>query len=580
MKRVKLLKKVEGKAPTTTESLAQQLAKAPVISEDLAKISEALEQLQPNLKYMGLGQWEEIIKAVYLASKGSDQAFHLADEWSKAWVFYDAEAMRVRWESCAKYPTGDINENSLFAMVVHKQEREHELDALAQLPPLDYEEQRRRAAKAMDFRVTALDEEITKRRKRAPKAAPAPKPPTIEELAKPAKDIIASADILDLFAKSISRTLAGEVGTAKLLYLCATSRLFSNPMNAAIKGLSAIGKSHLRDQVLAYVPPEDVVAFTTVTEKALLYLPDDLGHKILSMAEAVGGKDQELQDYLIRELISSGRIEHLVPTKDEDGRWVTQRVVKDGPIMFVTTTTKPNLHAENETRIISLETDDSHMQTRRVMEKVAEIEGLGQETIKLANWHSYQRWLAAGESRVKIPFALTLARHPKLYDKAVRMRRDVRQVLNAIKAHALLHREHRKRDKDGRIIATIREDYTTIHRLMANRLAQGAGTKLKPNDQRVLDTVNDLQPDKPDEGVKVSMLIRKLGLDQATISRRLSKLVALGYVENLNPGKGRTGRYRTTGRPASLEVLPTPEELSEARKGVRQGNARGRKMRA
>ena len=40
--------------------------------------------------------------------------------------------------------------------------------------------------------------------------------------------------------------------------------------------------------MLAFIPPEDVISFTTLSEKALLYMTDDFAHKILSMGEAKG----------------------------------------------------------------------------------------------------------------------------------------------------------------------------------------------------------------------------------------------------------------------------------------------------
>ena len=201
-----------------------------------------------------------------------------------------------------------------------------------------------------------------------------------------------------------------------------------------------------------------------------------------------------------------------------------------------------------------------------MLRKVAEIEGgLGGGPVEFAPWHAYQRWLAAGERRVIVPYAEMLASHPNLYDMGVRMRRDFHQLLSAIKAHALLNREHRKRDDNDRIVATIRDDYDAAHELLADRLAQGAGTKLKKNDFRVLNAVKTAQADiGSNEGVKVQTLVKELHLDQTTVNRRLTKLTALGFLENLTPGKGRTSNYRANGQPANLEVLPSVSELLKA----------------
>jgi hypothetical protein len=53
---------------------------------------------------------------------------------------------------------------------------------------------------------------------------------------------------------------------------------------------------------------------------------------------------------------------------------------------------------------------------------------------------------------------------------AVRLRRDFRLLLSLIEAHALLHRERRDRDEQGRIVAT-RDDYATVRELVADLFA-------------------------------------------------------------------------------------------------------------
>lgn len=185
---------------------------------------------------------------------------------------------------------------------------------------------------------------------------------------------------------------------------------------------------------------------TTMSDQSIIYLPDDMGHKILSLAEAAGVNDHEAQELILREIISAGTITRLVAVGGGPGELpTTKTVVKSGPIMFVTTTTRAKLHHEIETRILSIEANDTAAQTRRVLQKVAELEGGLVEASKVdPKWIDYQRWLAAGERRVVVPFARELSEHENLYDQSVRMRRDFSQVLTTVKACALLHREHRK----------------------------------------------------------------------------------------------------------------------------------------
>ena len=71
---------------------------------------------------------------------------------------------------------------------------------------------------------------------------------------------------------------------------------------------------------------------------------------------------------LVRTLISEGRIVYETTVKDEaTGRFTVERIVREGPVALVVTTTASSIHAENETRMLSLQTDASPEQTRRVM---------------------------------------------------------------------------------------------------------------------------------------------------------------------------------------------------------------------
>ena len=77
----------------------------------------------------------------------------------------------------------------------------------------------------------------------------------------------------------------------------------------------------------------------------------------------------------------------------------------------------------------------------------------------------FGHWLALGNCEVVVPFARVLAR--LIPPRSVRLRRDFTQMVSAIKAHALLHREHRyKTEEDGEIVATIEGDYAVVRELM------------------------------------------------------------------------------------------------------------------
>ena len=353
--------------------------------------------------------------------------------------------------------------------------------------------------------------------------------------------------------------------------------LFDKAMHAAIKGPSSGGKSEVRKRVLDFFPPEDVISFTALSEKALLYMPGDFVHKILSMGEAITGEEVKFQDYLLRELMSENRLQYPVVQKIND-EFQTIIVEKNGPVSFIVTTTRNKLNPENETRMLSLEVDDSEAQTKAVLQKVASSQGYnrGERGIDFKVWHDYQRWLSAGDSKVKIPFALTLAR--MVPPKTVRLRRDFAQVLLAIKAHALLHRDHRKHDDKGNIIATIADDYATVRELMADLLATTAEVKLRATMVETIAAVQALQPlGQLKEGTTVQAVLRHLKLDRSSAYRRLQAAVDAEFLVNVEERKGRPGQYRVSEhlQPKEIEMLPDPKVLDEAVR-TRKRKARAR----
>jgi phage/plasmid primase-like uncharacterized protein len=412
-------------------------------------------------------------------------------------------------------------------------------------------------------------------------------PPDVEALARSARRLIDCEDVLRVFAEHFADYIAGETANAKLLYLVCSSRLLATPMHAVVKGSSAAGKSLLRKRLLHYFPAEDIIEFTALSEKALLYLPESesLQHKILSMGEAIGSEEQKFQDYLLRELMSNGKLTYKVPQKQEDNTIQTVTIIKQGPVAFLVTTTRNSLHPENETRMLSLEADESEAQTRRILHQVADLEGLrhggDSEDEAFAEWQDYQRWLGAEERRVLIPFSKRLARLIRR-TPAVRLRRDFGQLLRAIKAHALLHRDHRRRSRQGAIVATIAEDYASVRELMADLMASAAELKLRKVIKDVIGVVARSQA-----GVSVRQVADTLNIGTSTAGRHLRDAATKGLIHNTAERKNSPARYEVSDRAAyddtNTEILPTTEELAEAYAAYveeqNSGRSRGRNER-
>jgi hypothetical protein len=438
-----------------------------------------------------------------------------------------------------------------------------EVERLAQLSTIEYEIEHKAAAKRLDMRPAVLESLVkAKRPKKAAKKPAAPKT-NPDELRRVADHIIKHPDILNLFAKEFSKLIAGEAINGKLLYLVVTTRLFDKPMSAAIKGTSAGGKSEIRKRLLDFFPTEDVVSFTSLSEKALIYYEGDFNHKILSMGEAAATDQQDFQDYLLRELISEGVLRHSMVQKiGNDLQTIT--IVKHGPVSFLVTTTKNALHEENETRLLSLGIDDSESQTRKVLDKIAQVSGLrAAMPVDYGPWQDFQRWLATGERRVVVPFADVMAQ--MIPPVAVRLRRDFNQFICAIQAHALLHREQRDRDESGQIVADIDNDYETVRKLMNAIIAESAGVAINPAIIETIDAVVSATSDMMQaEGASAKDIGALLKLDRSAAWRRLLAACDDGYVCNLEQRRGMPGKYRATGQKVEpVAILPAAAELAE-----------------
>lgn len=440
---------------------------------------------------------------------------------------------------------------------------EQEADRLAKLAPHAYDLVREHHAEELGIRLTTLDKMVIERRKKLP--APAKEKATTlapDELKRTASHIIEHDHILDLFAKEFCKVIAGETVNGKLLYLIATSRLLDKTMHAAIKGTSAGGKSEIRKRIIEFFPPESVVSFTSMSEKALIYYDGDFAHKILSMGEATATDDQGFQDYLLRELMSEDRISHKAPQK-VGNEIITISIEKEGPVAFLVTTTKNKLHPENETRMLSLEIDDSEKQTRSVLSKVAQVEGLNRSTAQIdyKPWQDFQRWLELGERRVIVPFAEKMA--DLIPAASVRLRRDIGQVIRAIKAHALLHRDRRGRDANGYIVADIERDYDPVRQLLDAILAEGSGVAVNKAMTETIEAVRQATINLGEmEGASAQDIALALKLDKSAAWRRLSAARNEGFVVNLEQRKGMPGKYRVT--PQKIEpvvILPPTEKL-------------------
>jgi hypothetical protein len=370
-----------------------------------------------------------------------------------------------------------------------------------------------------------------------------------------AGDLVLEPDILGRFASELEQTgLVGEEKNAKVLYLALTSRLFARPVSVAVKGVSSGGKSFTLETVLRFLPREAYCLRTAMSEKALAYSDEDFRHRFIVIYEAAG-MASDFGSYLIRSLLSEGGIRYELVEKTKDG--MRPRLIeKDGPTGLIVTTTETRLHPENETRLLSLNVKDTPEQTAAVMHALARGQDIG-AAVDYARWQALQKSLEAGERGVVVPFATRLAE--LVPPVAVRLRRDFRLLLTLIHAHALLHRERRERDDQGRILARL-DDYAPVRELVADLFAEGVDATVKPETRETVAAVKALGKDE----VSVTEIAKFLKLDTGTASRRVRDAVSRGYLANNETRKGRPARIAPGDpMPSDRQILPHPDELAE-----------------
>jgi hypothetical protein len=367
-------------------------------------------------------------------------------------------------------------------------------------------------------------------------------------------DLARSPRILDRFAALLPGAgLVGELGAARLLYLCVTSRLLDRPVSAVVKGPSSAGKSHLTRSVLRFFPTSAWYGLTAMSERALAYSSEPLKHRVLVLGEATA-MEGEIMSYLIRSLLTDGAVRYEFVDKTPQGLQA-RTVVREGPTGLLITTTANRLHPEVETRLFSVPVSDSQEQTRLVLEALASERE--DQLPDLDAWLALQDWLARAEHRVTVPYARALA--DRIEPVAVRLRRDFGAMLALIRTHAILHQSSRQRDEHGRIVASL-DDYAAVRDLVASLISEGVESSVPPPLRQTVEAVVALDPEGM--GVTAAQVGKQLNLDKSSASRRLRDAADRGYMNNAEQRRGRPGRWIIGDPiPAEQPMFPEPDSL-------------------
>jgi hypothetical protein len=371
------------------------------------------------------------------------------------------------------------------------------------------------------------------------------------------EDLALDANILARLRTTLTKSgYVGDTRAAALLFLVVLTRLLTRPVSVAVKGPSAAGKSFLVDSVLPFFPPTAYYVLTAMSERALAYSQEPLQNRFLVLAEEAG-MSGEFQSYLIRTLLSEGRLRYETVEKTAHGMRA-RLIERDGPTGLILTTTRVKVHHENETRLLTVPVTDTQEHTAAILESTAREDT---EVVDMEPWHALQQYLENARYEVTIPYSSILAR--RIPPVAVRLRRDFPALLSLIRAHAILHSATRRRNDEGRVVATF-DDYAGVRELVVEIISAGVDSTVPPAVRETVETVARLREQSTDP-INVSTVARALQLDKSSALRRVHAAIDHAYLENLEDRKGRPARL-VLGEPmpADVEVLPYPEDLANS----------------
>lgn len=318
--------------------------------------------------------------------------------------------------------------------------------------------------------------------------------PAVQSMAEAiAKDPALMRKRIDAVNKS---GVVGERNVVAMYFAALDSRLLpedtASPNALAIKnaGHHGSGKSFTMKKCLELYPEDGFHLITSGSAKSLYYLTKGLKHRALIVAEAFQFQANNAADsefvYVVRSLLSEGRVSYQVPQKDEDGKFVTVEKRLDGPTSFITTTVIDKLEPQLEDRLFTIHPDESMEQTRSIMTMTAKIkdgsfEGVDNTTREA--WKLFHSQLKPAD--VVIPFAGQISAYLQRGERLpIATRRAFNRVMAIIQTVVCAYQFQRFRDEKNRFIAEM-SDYWMSLQIVREAFRETLGHQSKEAAQRI-----------------------------------------------------------------------------------------------
>ncbi len=324
------------------------------------------------------------------------------------------------------------------------------------------------------------------------------------------------------------------------------------------------------------MPPEDVVAVTSLSDQALNYI-DDLTHKFLVLGEAVHG---EVVEHQIREMLSGKELSRLVTVKDPETGKMQSRVVRTPVVVSsVMSGTKASVNPENASRFFVVNTDESREQTKRIHESqrrkysLERLKAGPSERERLERTHRAAQRLLTKRNIVN-EFAPLLSFPSAL----MRSRRDHDRFLDLIACVCHL-RQFQKREELSEGIPFLRcdlADYRVAYRVMVEGVL---GSTLRELPKGAVGLYEEVRAWARKEAARQRIGASELsftqrqareitGLSHTWVKYAMRQLVEYEYLTLARGGAERSRAFYRLREDVSipgadLSMIPTPEAMEE-----------------
>ncbi len=369
-------------------------------------------------------------------------------------------------------------------------------------------------------------------------------------------------------------------------YLAAVSRKLAEPLSIMIMSRSAGGKTTLLDHILAFVPLEEYIKYTSITGQALYYKEENsMVHKLLAIAE---GEGAEKATYSLKTFQSDKELNIAATGKDaQTGKLKTFDYKVKGPVALFLTTTSVEIEYELLNRFIVLTVDEGKKQTGGIQNQQRNsytLEGLikkkKNDTVVLKHQNA-QRLLKP------VSVAIPYAKHLSYGDEQLRARRDNKKYLNLICAVAFLQQYQReiKKYQLGNImfdyIDSIPDDLDIANEL-AEKILIHTLDELAPPSRELLKQITEMTEEqrkkqgnsKTKDSDPISFTRREIRENTKwsdfQIRTHIKQLEDLEYIQILSGNQGKKYSYQLiyegscSGRP-TIKLTSKEEVLEKIR---------------